>query len=190
MLIKDKNNDFIINMDHVSNLFIEYDSNKMYNLVCTVPSPLGNNGYENFNLISNNRAAAQFHIRRIGALYRQYVVSELGTFIPPKVYEIPSRDESNAILSGNVYIRYSAHNARITADNRVSIGLDIRLGSFSGEILVDGKDYTVTLPLYKGEGEYSFLIYFLQTRTYRVIRTPVDKFKSAGTDVQISTSSD
>ena len=182
MLIKDKNNDFIINMEHISNLFIDSDNN----LVCTVPSPLGNNGYENFNLISNNHPAGQFHIRRISALYRQYVVSELGTFIPPKVYEIPSRDESYGISMSNVSITIVHGTGRISADNRVVFGWDVR---HRGTVLVEGKDYTVICPLYKGDNQqYAFLFYFLQSRSYRIQRLNVGnyKFGSIGTDVEIN----
>lgn len=185
MLIKDANNRFLINLEHISNLFIDAGNN----LVCSVISPNGPNGCENFNLITNNYPAGQFHIRRISALYRQYVVSELGTFIPPKVYEIPSRDESNGISLSNVSVDFINDTGRITADNRVSYGLKVM---HRGELLVEGRDYTVTLPLYKGNHQkYKFLIYFLQSRSHYIYTLTINSgFKSVGSDVQVSTSSD
>lgn len=180
MLIKASDNTYLINLDNISGIFMSGND-----LVCTKPSTFSNTGYENFNLISSNYAKGQYHIRRISALYRQYVVSELGTFIPPKVYEIDI-SASSAVRWQDINVRFINGTGRISTDNRVVYGFEVTKKA-NGELLTEGKDYILYLPLYKGIHQpYKFVFYLLQSRNYYYYTLTINsELKSVGSDIEM-----
>lgn len=164
MLIRASDNTFVYNLDSISQIYIDNNGN----LVCTVPSASSETGYDNAHLITSNYTAGQYYIRRLTYMYSHYVVNENGDmFIPPKVFTIDKK-WSNIIYASNVSESIIFESAVVTPENKASASFILKA---NGRELVEGVDYTIILPYFRGTDSYHrFTFHILSSNTYRVSR--------------------
>ena len=163
MLLIASDSSYVVNLEDISRIYVRDKGYTTSSLVCEVPSAINESGYEEFHLGVTGTSNCTYQILSICKMYKQYVVTDTGNvFIPPKVYNISIN--TGYIVPSQVSVRVLWDSARITFDNKASISFELKYGS---DILVEGRDYTVTLPLFRGQtAQHRFLFHLIRSNTY------------------------